>query len=174
MKNTSLCYIENDGKYLMLHRVKKENDANKDKWSGIGGKFEDKESPQDCALREIREETGLLFRTEELRYRGIVTFVSDMWETEYMHLFTADVTERVRAVSAASEKNTGSNSSGSVIRTPSENDEGVLEWVEKEKITELPIWEGDKVFLNLLNRDIPFFSLKLVYEGEKLMDSILY
>ena len=89
MRYTTLCYIENPaGEYLMLHRVKKENDCNRDKWIGIGGKFEDGESPEECALREIREETGLT--VTGYRYRGIVTFVSDRWETEYMHLFTAD------------------------------------------------------------------------------------
>ena len=164
MKNTTLCYIESNGKYLMLHRVKKENDANKDKWIGIGGKFEDEESPQDCAVREIREETGLWFLPEALRYRGIVTFVSDRWETEYMHLFTANADAVV--FSAAD--------TGSMKNTPSENEEGVLEWIEKEKITDLPIWEGDRVFLELLKREAPFFSLKLVYEGEKLADSVLY
>jgi len=154
MKNTTLCYLEQEGNYLMLHRVKKENDANHDKWIGIGGKFEDKESPEDCALREIREETGLNLQPEELRYRGIVTFVSDRWETEYMHLFTASVPEG--------------------LTVPEENDEGLLEWVPKDRITALPIWEGDKVFLNLLGKETPFFSLKLIYEGEKLAGSILY
>jgi len=154
MKNTTLCYLEQEGNYLMLHRVKKENDANHDKWIGIGGKFEDKESPEDCALREIREETGLNLQPEELRYRGIVTFVSDRWETEYMHLFTASVPEG--------------------LTVPEENDEGLLEWVPKDRITALPVWEGDKVFLNLLGKETPFFSLKLIYEGEKLAGSILY
>ncbi|HQQ89812.1 MAG TPA: NUDIX domain-containing protein, partial [Oscillospiraceae bacterium] len=87
MIQSTLCYIEYGGNYLMLHRVKKEHDANQDKWIGVGGKFEDKESPEDCMLREVREETGLVLK--EYRYRGIVTFVSDEWETEYMHLFTA-------------------------------------------------------------------------------------
>lgn len=154
MKNTTLCYLERDGKYLMLHRVKKENDANRDKWIGIGGKFEDKESPEDCALREIGEETGLALCPAELCYRGIVTFVSDRWETEYMHLFTASVPGRA------------------VL--PEENDEGLLEWVPKERVRSLPIWEGDRVFLELLEKETPFFSLKLTYEGEKLTGSVLY
>ena len=149
MINTTLCYIEQDGKYLMLHRIKKQNDANKDKWIGIGGKFEDKESPEDCVLREAREETGLtLF---EPRYAGIVTFVSDRWPTEYMHLFH-------------SENFTGE------LKTC---DEGALEWVDKQKMYDLPLWEGDKVFLRLLERGIPFFSLKLVYCGEKLEQAVL-
>ena len=150
MKNTTLCYIENDrGEYLMLHRVKKENDANRDKWIGIGGKFEDGESPEDCVLREVREETGLILT--DYRYRGIVTFVSDRWETEYMHLFTATgYTGAVR-----------------------ECDEGVLEWIGKGELLALPQWEGDRIFLRLLDEDIPFFSLKLRYEGEKLRQAVL-
>lgn len=145
MKNTSLCYLERDGKYLMLHRVKKINDENRDKWIGIGGKFEDKESPFDCASREILEECGLI--ANKLIYRGIVTFVSDIYPTEYMHLFTC------------------SDFSGSEKR---DCDEGELLWVDKEKIASLPIWEGDKVFLELLKTDHPFFSLKLEYSGESL------
>ena len=145
MKNTSLCYLERDGKYLMLHRVKKINDENRDKWIGIGGKFEDKESPFDCASREILEECGLI--ANKLIYRGIVTFVSDIYPTEYMHLFTC------------------SDFSGSEKR---DCDEGELLWVDKEEIASLPIWEGDKVFLELLKTDHPFFSLKLEYSGESL------
>lgn len=154
MKNTTLCYLERDGKYLLLHRVKKEDDANRDKWIGIGGKFEDRESPEDCAAREIREETGLVLRPQDLRYRGIVTFVSDRWETEYMHLFTASVPENASV--------------------PEENDEGLLEWVPKNAVTDLPIWAGDRVFLELLEKETPFFSLKLIYEGEELTGSVLY
>lgn len=149
MKNTTLCYIERDGQYLMLHRVKKENDVNHDKWVGIGGKFEDKESPEDCLLREVREETGLTLT--RYAYRGIVTFVSDEWPTEYMHLFTADGFE------------------GEII----DCDEGNLEWVPKGEISNLPIWEGDKIFLDLLTREVPFFSLKLRYEGESLAEAVL-
>lgn len=149
MKNTTLCYIERDGAYLMLHRVKKEHDENRDKWIGVGGKFEDKESPEDCLLREVREETGLTLT--RYAYRGIVTFVSDLWPTEYMHLFTADgFTGDLRAC-----------------------DEGDLEWVPKERIADLPIWAGDKIFLRLLTEDVPFFSLKLCYEGERLVQAVL-
>ena len=145
MKNTTLCYIENErGEYLMLHRVKKENDCNRDKWIGVGGKFEDGESPEECVLRETLEETGLTLT--DWRYRGIVTFVSDRWETEYMHLFTATGwTGRLH-----------------------ECDEGVLEWVNREQFRGLPQWEGDRIFLRLIEEDAPFFSLKLRYEGEHL------
>lgn len=145
MKNTTLCYIENErGDYLMLHRVKKENDCNRDKWIGVGGKFEDGESPEECVLRETLEETGLTLT--DWPYRGIVTFVSDRWETEYMHLFTATGwTGRLH-----------------------ECDEGVLEWVSREQFRGLPQWEGDRIFLRLIEEDAPFFSLKLRYEGEHL------
>ena len=145
MKNTTLCYIENErGDYLMLHRVKKENDCNRDKWIGVGGKFEDGESPEECVLRETLEETGLTLT--DWRYRGIVTFVSDRWETEYMHLFTATGwTGRLH-----------------------ECDEGVLEWVSREQFRGLPQWEGDRIFLRLIEEDAPFFSLKLRDEGEHL------
>ena len=145
MKNTTLCYIENErGDYLMLHRVKKENDCNRDKWIGVGGKFEDGESPEECVLRETLEETGLTLT--DWRYRGIVTFVSDRWETEYMHLFTATGwTGRLH-----------------------ECDEGVLEWVSREQFRGLPQWEGDRIFLRLIEEDAPVFSLKLRYEGEHL------
>ena len=145
MKNTTLCYIENErGDYLMLHRVKKENDCNRDKWIGVGGKFEDGESPEECVLRETLEETGLTLT--DWRYRGIVTFVSDRWETEYMHLFTATGwTGRLH-----------------------ECDEGVLEWVSREQFRGLPQWEGDRIFLRLIEEDAPFFSLNLRYEGEHL------
>ena len=149
MTNTSLCYIERGGKYLMLHRVKKTIDENKDKWIGIGGKFEEGESPEDCVIREVPEETGLTLNS--WRYRGIVTFVSDEWGTEYMHLFTSD------------------DFSGA----PRECDEGVLEWIEKERLLSLPIWEGDKIFLCLLDTDEPFFSLKLCYQGDRLIQAVL-
>lgn len=149
-KNTTLCYIERDGAYLMLHRTKKANDENHDKWIGIGGKFEAFESPYDCVLREAKEETGLTLTS--LRYRGIVTFVSDqMPVAEYMHLFTADAfTGEIR-----------------------ECDEGDLEWIPIEDLLKLPMWEGDKIFLRLLQTEEPFFSLKLVYEGEKLTEARL-
>ena len=126
MKNTTLCYIERDGAYLMIHRIKKINDENHDKWVGVGGKFEAGESPFDCARREIREEIGT--DAIGLRYRGIVTFVSDIYGTEYMHLFTAD---------------------GCAGEIDYDCDEGVLEWVKKERVCELPIWEGDRIFFDL-------------------------
>lgn len=149
MKNTSLCYIEREGCYLLLHRTKKVNDENHDKWIGVGGKFEEGESPEECMLREVKEETGL--NLTRWRYRGIVTFVSDEWGGEYMHLFTADgFTGRLK-----------------------DCDEGELEWVEKERLLSLPIWEGDKIFLRLLQSDAPFFSLKLCYQGERLAAAAL-
>ena len=149
MRNTTLCHIEKDGKYLMLHRIKKEDDLNRDKWIGIGGKFEDKESPEECNFRETLEETGLILNSA--RYCGIVTFVSDKWETEYMHIFHSD------------------DFSGEI----KECDEGALEWIEIERLYTLPIWEGDKIFLRLIEENVPFFSLKLEYEGDKLMNAVL-
>ena len=134
----------------MIHRVKKVNDMNKDKWIGIGGKFEETETPFDCMRREITEETGLV--AGKLHYRGLVTFVSNEFGTEYMHLFhTNDFT-------------------GELLK---DCDEGNLEWVDKDKITSLPLWEGDKIFLDLIKKDVPFFSLKLVYEGQKLVSHTL-
>ena len=151
MLNTTLCYIEKDGKYLMLHRVKKKNDMNHDKWIGIGGKLEAEESPFDGARREISEETGLTVGS--LSYRGIITFVSNEFGTEYMHLFhTTDFHGEIRK----------------------DCDEGNLEWIEKERLLSLPIWEGDKIFLSLMDdMTIPFFSLKLCYEGETLVSHTL-
>ena len=155
MKLTTLCYIEKDEKYLMLHRIKKENDCNKDKWIGVGGKFEEGESPEECLLREVKEETGLTLTS--FRFRGIVTFVSDEWEGEYMHLFTADAYE------------------GELLEQEiADCSEGRLEWVPKNEMETLNLWEGDKVFLRLLNERETFFSLKLRYEGEKLIESTLY
>ena len=147
--NTTLIYIECGGEYLMLHRTKKENDCNRDKWIGIGGKFEEGESPEECALRETKEETGLTLTS--YRYRGIVTFVSDKWESEYMHLFTADGFEG----------------------TLKDCDEGELAWIKKKDLLALPAWEGDKLFLRLLDENVPFFSLKLRYEGETLAEAKL-
>lgn len=146
--NTTLCYIEKNGSYLMLHRVKKKNDLNQDKWVGIGGKFEDKESPEDCILRETLEETGLTLK--HMEYRGIVTFVSNQYPTEYMHLFWAD------------------EFSGTI----KECDEGNLEWISKEALMQIPMWEGDKIFLRLLDEKVPFFSLKLCYEGDTLVQAV--
>ena len=150
MKNNTLCYIEKDGCYLMLHRVKKKNDANRGKWIGFGGQFEEGESPEACVCREVLEETGLVLT--DYRYRGIVTFASDVYETELMHLFTADGFE-------------------GVLRE--ECDEGEMAWVAKAALSELPMWEGDRVFLDLLTRDIPFFSLKLIYKGDALAAAVL-
>ena len=149
MFNTTLCYVTRGNDVLMLHRVKKKNDINHDKWIGIGGKFEDKESPEDCLLREAWEETGLTLT--DYRYRGLVTFVSDRWPTENMHLFTAD------------------GFTGAL----KECDEGVLEWLPKGKLREIPHWEGDDIFLDLIEKDAPFFSLKLCYEGDTLATAVL-
>ena len=150
MRNTTLCYLARGRDYLMLHRVKKENDENHDKWIGIGGKFEEGESPEDCLLREVREETGL--RLLRWRYRAIVTFVSDEWGTEYMHLFTSDHWE-------------------GTLRQDCE--EGELAWIDRDALLTKPIWEGDKIFLRLLDTDRPFFSLKLRYRGDKLVQAVL-
>ena len=149
MLNTTLCYVERGDEYLMLHRVKKKNDVNYDKWIGLGGKFEENESPVDCLLREVYEEAGI--RLTSYRYRGIVTFVNTVCEGEYMHLFTADGFE------------------GELH----DCDEGELEWVKKSEVEALPLWEGDKVFLELLNSDRGFFSLKLCYDGDRLVSSVL-
>ena len=150
MRNTTLCYLEWEGQYLMLHRVKKENDENRDKWIGIGGKVEEGESPEDCLCREVLEETGLRLRS--WRYRAIVTFVSDQWGTEYMHLFTSDDFD-------------------GTLRTDCE--EGELAWIGKQALLDQPIWEGDKIFLRLLETERPFFSLKLCYEGDRLAEAVL-
>ncbi len=150
MRNTTLCHIERDGKYLMLHRVKKENDLNRDKWVGIGGKFEEDESPEQCNAREVFEETGLTLN--DAKYRCVVTFVSDIWESELMHVFTA------------------ADFSGQI----KECDEGELVWVDKTAVYSLPVWEGDKIFLRLIeNPDQPFFSLRLEYKGDTLVSAVL-
>lgn len=149
MKLTTLCYIEKDGCYLMLHRTKKKHDVNHDKWIGVGGKFEPEEMPEECLLREVKEETGLTLL--KYRYRGILTFIAEGWESEYIHLYTA------------------SEFAGELP----ECNEGTLEWVPKAQVETLPIWEGDKIFLRLLMEDTGFFSLKLKYQGDELVESKL-
>ncbi len=149
MKISSLCYIEKDGKYLMLYRNSKKDDENAGKWIGIGGKFEEGESPEDCVCREVLEETGLSLTS--YAYRGIVTFVSDKYGTEYMHLFTSD------------------EYSGEI----KECDEGKLEWIDKERLYTLSLWDGDRIFLKLLDTRDKFFSLKLCYMGDKLSRALL-
>ena len=144
MKITTLCYITHNDKTLMLYRNKKKNDENAGKWVGIGGKLEAGESPEDCLVREVREETGIIL--ESYRFRGLVTFVSDEWGTEYMCLYTATASDC----------------------SLSDCSEGHLEWVEDTRLGGLPMWEGDRVFFDLIRKDGPFFSLKLVYRGEKL------
>lgn len=149
MKLTTLCYIERDEKYLMLHRIKKQNDLNHDKWIGVGGKFEQNETPEECMLREVKEETGLTLT--KYQSRGILTFISNEWETEYIHLFTATEFEG----------------------TMTECNEGELVWVPKNEIENLKLWEGDKIFLRLLQESDIYFSLKLRYEGDTLVESKL-
>lgn len=143
---STLCYIEKDNKYLMLHRIKKKNDVNKDKWIGVGGHFEAQESPEECLLREVWEETG--YRLTSYQYRGIVTFVYGEDVTEYMSLYTADGFEG----------------------EPHVCDEGVLEWVDKSEVLKLNLWEGDKIFFRLLNEEKNFFSLKLVYNTDDVLE----
>lgn len=145
---STLCYIEKEGKYLMLHRTVKENDVNKDKWIGVGGHFEKNESPEECLLREVKEETG--YTLTSWRYRGIVTFVYGESVTEYMSLYTAD----------------------GFVGEPHACDEGELEWVDKEDVMNLNIWEGDKIFFRLLREDRPFFSLKLVYSEDDVLREV--
>ena len=149
MHNSTLCYLLRGDEVLMLHRVKKERDINKDKWIGIGGKFEFEESPDECLLREAKEETGLTLTS--WRCRGIVTFLNEGGEGEYMYLFTADGFQSEMI----------------------ECDEGNLEWVSRDFLETLPMWEGDKIFLNLLWQDAPFFLLTLRYRGDKLMEAVL-
>ena len=152
MKNTTLCYIKQNDKYLMLHRTKKSDDPNEGKWIGIGGHMEDGESPEECVVREVREETGLILK--EFRYRALITFTSDLYETEYMHLFTANIFE------------------GAITDNC---EEGELEWIESDKVMELPMWEGDRMFIPLIkDDDTGFFSMKLIYESDKLVDCDLY
>lgn len=161
MRNTTLCYIEKEDKYLMLHRVKKEDDQSRGKWLGIGGKFEDKESPDECLLREVYEETGL--KLTSYRLRGIVTFVSDIYETEYMFLYTADGYEGELIEEA----------DGSLMPVVDGKSvpcsEGILKWIEIDKVPSLELWEGDRIFLDLLRNTEGFFTLKLCYEGDTLI-----
>ena len=150
MINTTLCYVLKDNKVLMLHRVKKKNDLNQDKWIGIGGKFEGDESPDECLLREAMEETGL--KLKRWQCRGVITFLTNgPWDGEFMYLFTADEFE------------------GEL----KECDEGELCWVEREFLDQLPKWEGDQIFLDLLWQDAPFFLLTLRYSGERLVEAVL-
>lgn len=142
---STLCYIEKDNQYLMLHRTKKKNDINKDKWIGIGGKFEENESPEECIIREVKEETGLRLKSYQLRC--IVTYVSTNWETEYMYVFTSDDFE------------------GNII----ECNEGDLQWVNKDEVTKLNTWEGDKIFIEKMQKDKNFFTVKFEYDGDKLL-----
>ena len=150
MYNSTLCYVLRGSDVLMLHRIKKKNDVNKDKWIGIGGKFEKNESPDECLLREAMEETGL--KLTSWKCRGIITFLpNEPWEGEYMYLFTADDFE------------------GELTDCT----EGELKWVSREFLDELPKWEGDQIFLDLLWQDAPFFLLTLRYDGDKLVEAIL-
>lgn len=142
---STLCYIEKDNKYLMLHRTKKKNDINKDKWLGIGGKFEEGESPEECIVREVMEETGLKLNSYQLR--TIVTYVSTNWETEYMYVFTSN------------------DFTGDLI----ECNEGDLQWIDKKEVTKLNTWEGDKIFVEKLQNDSGFFTVKFEYDGDKLV-----
>ncbi len=148
MRLTTICYIEKDEKYLMLYRTKKENDQSHDKWLGVGGKFEENESPNECVVREVKEETGLTLLSYKLR--GVMTFVSDIWETEYMFIYTADRFE------------------GELT----ECSEGELLWVEKSKVPDLNLWEGDILFLKKLMEDSEFFTIKVQYQGEKLIYAV--
>ena len=150
MRLTSIMYIEKDDSYLMIHRTKKGNDQSHDKWLGIGGKFEMDESPDECILREVKEETNL--DITDYRFRGVMTFLSDIWETEYMFIFTA----------TGFEGELG------------DCNEGELVWVKKEEIENLKIWEGDKLFLRKLKEDSGFFSIKVRYEGDTLADWEVY
>lgn len=149
MLNTTLCYVTRGDEVLMLHRVKKKKDLNKDKWIGIGGKFEGEESPDECLLREAKEETGLTLTS--WRCHGVVTFLSDQYEGEYMYLFTADGFEGALK----------------------ECSEGDLQWVSLEFLNQLPKWEGDEIFLDLMWQDAPFFLLTLRYQGDTLTEAIL-
>lgn len=150
---TTLCYIEKDGQYLMLHRTSKKEDANKGKWIGVGGHFQDGESPEECLLREVKEETGLILTS--YRLRGIITFGSNVWGSEYMFLYTADAFQGTLA--------------------PEQMEcckEGTLAWIPKDQIMDLNLWEGDRIFLRMLLEDGPMFSMKLQYKGDRLADTV--
>ena len=147
---TTLCYLEQNGCYLMLHRTKKEKDINKDKWIGIGGHLEEGESPEECLVREMMEETGVTPLSPKLR--GIITFVSDRYGTEYIFLYSAEAYQG---------------------ELSSDCPEGDLQWVDKDRISSLPLWEGDKIFLRLMSENHPFFSLKLSYQGDNLVYAAL-
>jgi 8-oxo-dGTP diphosphatase len=148
---TTLCYLERDGRYLMMHRISKKNDINKDKWIGVGGHFEDNESPEECIKREILEETGYDLPLSDLRYRAVITFISDKGDYELMSLFTADA------------PNT----------EPIPCSEGVFEWVRKEDVYDLNLWEGDRIFFRLLEESRDFFSLKLWYDKEDRLTQVI-
>jgi 8-oxo-dGTP diphosphatase len=150
MVNTTLCYIGQADRYLMLHRTKKKNDVNEGKWIGVGGKFERDESPEECLLREVREETGLQLTSWQLR--AVITFCSDGWETEYMYLFTADRFEG----------------------TLTTCQEGELAWIPKTELMDLNLWEGDRIFLRKMMEDDHFFTMKVVYEGDRLVESTIH
>lgn len=149
MKETTLCYIEKDGKYLMLHRVKKKADVNKDKWIGIGGHLEEGETPEACLLREVKEETGLSLT--QYRFCGDILFSCSPYPTETMYLYHAAGFEG----------------------TLTDCDEGELCWLEKEKLHALPAWEGDFIFLRLMEKQVPPFHLELYYNGNTLARALL-
>ena len=161
MRNTTLCYIKDNDRYLMLHRTRKEDDQSHDKWLGIGGKFEDGESPDECLLREVYEETGLTLTDHRLR--GIVTFVSDIYETEYMFLYTSD----------SYEGKSISGEDGSFMPVidgvPTPCSEGELKWIAIDEVPKLNLWEGDRIFLDMLRETDDFFTLKRCYEGDNLV-----
>ncbi len=152
MKLTTLCYIEQAGKYLMMHRISKENDVNEGKWIGVGGHLEKGECPEECLIREVKEETGLYLK--QYQFRGVITFFSEGYEDECIFLYTADSYE-------------GDGEHLPVCK------EGVLKWIDKEKIKNLELWEGDRIFLRLLEENSPFFSLKLCYKGDILVETLL-
>lgn len=149
MRATTLCYLERGGQYLMLHRIRKKNDPNHDKWIGVGGGIEAGETPEACLMREVREETGLTLT--QYQKRGVIDFISDVCEDEVMHLYTASAWQ------------------GEMI----DCDEGILEWVDRDKVVDLPLWAGDRVFLRLLAEGAPFFHLRLEYHGDALIRAIL-